>query len=116
MHIPDKEVARLVALSEAELLREIGSSTIEADSRGFGPLKSDPIGIGHRWFERRRDKILAVICKAENKQKILDMLGRKDEAAAALAIADLITAFCGVIPPVVVACLVIRVALVRSCP
>ena len=112
-----KEVEKFLAMDSDELYIQIGYA-LESDGLGLDEIDDDEAkDLGHTWIEDNKPKFREILCKSDIIQFISSSRNSSDTmVAAAAAVADYIIGLSfGGVPPVAVACLLVKVGIDKLC-
>lgn len=104
-------IRRLYALSEAEILVEIGNEILAGESRFFPPSNQEAIENAVEWLRERYELLQGKICTHPKLQEYCS----SDDIMLAAAIADLISGMCINVSPFSVAVLLVKKGIDELC-
>jgi hypothetical protein len=110
-----KEVEKFFAMDSDELFIQIGYA-LESDGLGLDEMDDDEAqDLGHTWIEGNKPKFREILCKLDVIQSISSSSSSSDIMVAA-AVADYIIGLCsGGVPPIAVACLLVKAGIDKLC-
>lgn len=110
-----KEVEKFLAMDSDELFIQIGYA-LESDGLGLDEIDDDEAkDLGHTWIEDNKPKFREILCKSDVIQSISSSSNSSDIMVVA-AVADYIIGLSfGGVPPVAVACLLVKVGIDKLC-
>ena len=110
-----------VATKRIEELTKLSDEALYAEMHVIPGAPALPRGPGDKaergklWFERNRARFRDLVCESDVVKEVIAGTGKGSDVLLICAIADLIATACGLVPPFVVAAMLVRRGLPELC-